>query len=160
MCYTEACQISVGGGEVWVVNSSDKIYRRTGVTANHAGGDWVEVGGALKQVNVSNGRVVGRNAQQKIYHRDTTSNGWEQVPGELTHISNHGSDWYVGVNASMHVYFKKYGGDWVKQGGELVQADVSGDRIWGVTKGQDIYTCGLDFTWTKIDGKLTNISVA
>ena len=90
--------ISVGGTEIWGVNSVDNIYKKT------ASGNWVNIGGKLKQVSVSDlNRVWGVNSGDNIYRRN--GNSWQQVGGKLKCVSV-GPSGVWGVNSGDNIYYR------------------------------------------------------
>ena len=90
--------ISVGGTEIWGVNSADNIYKKT------LTGNWVQIPGKLKQVSVSeNNRVWGVNSGDNIYRRN--GNSWQQVGGKLKCVSV-GQAGVWGVNSNDDIFYR------------------------------------------------------
>jgi len=106
-----AKQVSVGESGVWVVNSSDEIFYRTGTVGdiNTDGSGWTKVAGALKWISSGKGTVVGVNGGDSIYYRKAVSSSnptgtrWEKVSGKLMQIDVDG-DQVVGVNSVHNIY--------------------------------------------------------
>ena len=90
--------VSVGGTEIWGVNSADNIYKKS------LTGNWVNIGGKLKQISVSDlNRVWGVNSGDNIYRRN--GNSWQQVEGKLKCVSV-GQAGVWGVNSGDNIYYR------------------------------------------------------
>merc|ERR1712238_532039 len=109
---------------VWGVNSADYIYYRNGKN-----GSWINIGGRLKQVEVSRdgSHVWGVNSGDYIYYRNGKNGSWINIGGRLKNVSVSCDGSHVwGVNSAGYIYYRngKYG-SWINIAGRLKQASVS-----------------------------------
>lgn len=156
------------GGLVWGVNSSDDIYRRTGVShQNPIGSGWEKVEGKLKHVCLAaqpgaapgNFTVWGVNSQNNIYMKSgvtahSAGGPWQQVEGQLKQIHVDYAGAVIGVNANDDIYRRTgvspqhpAGTGWQQFEGKLkhisiapqLGADLGTSVIWGVNAQNNIY---------------------
>lgn len=75
-----AVEISAKGNELWVINSSQKIYRWDGKA-------WQLKPGAAVRVGASpDGWTWVVNSQNQIYRWNESKNAWDGMPGALVQI--------------------------------------------------------------------------
>ncbi|XP_046881807.1 fish-egg lectin-like isoform X1 [Hypomesus transpacificus] len=81
--------------------------------------------GALVQIDVGVGQVMGVNKDDSIFTRYGSS--WTQLPGKLKHVTV-GPAGVWGANRENHI-FKLVGTDWLNVPGLLKQIDAGGDQF-------------------------------
>nr|AHG59329.1 Lectin [Latimeria menadoensis] len=95
-----------------------------------------DISGYLRQIDVSNGQVVGVNTNEDIFTRYQQT--WVNIPGKLTHVTV-GPAGIWGVNKD-HEIFKLVGSSWQKVNGLLKQIDAGGDQfIAGANHYDDVF---------------------
>ncbi|XP_078697602.1 perivitellin-2 31 kDa subunit-like [Branchiostoma floridae x Branchiostoma belcheri] len=146
------------GQDVWGVDSSDRIFIRTGITSsNPTGTSWQQIAGGLKQIDVSSNAeaysVWGVNSRDRIFRRTMvtkctpTGAGWQMISGYLKFVST-GPAGVWGVNVHNNVYYRAgtYGNEgsagttWVQVREKHLKQVSSGDNIvWGVDNNDDVF---------------------
>ncbi|KAL5254989.1 hypothetical protein ACHWQZ_G014437 [Mnemiopsis leidyi] len=156
--------ISVGGNEIWGVNSASQIWKRTASTS------WVRIPGGLKQVSVSDkDHVWGVNSGDHIYRR--TGDAWQQVSGRLKVVSV-GQSGVWGVNSNDDIFYRTgtygdpdtQGTGWQHIGGKLKWISSGLDIVFGVNSNDHIYyRAGISpstpagTNWVGVPGKLSQV---
>ncbi|KAL5254986.1 hypothetical protein ACHWQZ_G014437 [Mnemiopsis leidyi] len=156
--------ISVGGNEIWGVNSASQIWKRTASTS------WVRIPGGLKQVSVSDkDHVWGVNSGDHIYRR--TGDAWQQVSGRLKVVSV-GQSGVWGVNSNDDIFYRTgtygdpdtQGTGWQHIGGKLSWISSGRNIVFGVNSGGLIfYREGISEQtpagtgWVRVPGALTQV---
>ena len=75
-----------GSKSLYGVNSDDKIYYSPSTDGN-----WQNIPGGLKQVDIDGTTVCGVNSSDKIYCKDNlTGSNWKNLPGKLKYVSVNG----------------------------------------------------------------------
>ncbi|XP_068099184.1 fish-egg lectin-like isoform X2 [Hyperolius riggenbachi] len=122
-------QIDAGAGEVYGVNSNDKIYR-------WVKNDWQLIPGNLKHVTVGPAGVWGVNSADQIFRFQ--NNKWMQVKGSMKQVDAGGPKFLAGVNANDNIYCLK------RSCTMSGVSDVSYAKLDGSIK---YYTCGSLGCW-------------
>ena len=138
---------------LWSIDHAGKVYTQSGL------GEWVLVGGNVKQISLCGDRVWGVDDSNENYK--FVNGRWTKFGSNLVQISCSGSSVW-GVNKSNGVFYldsndiwQHVGGDGVLGGHGLRQITTSGSEVWGVDANEDVfYRNGPSGTWTKIDGTL------
>lgn len=159
-------QISAGyGGEVWGVNSSNRVYKYNGASG------WTDyttnTGQLLKYVSVGQDGVVwGVDANNYVYRLNGCCS-WQSVAGRLKQISVGAGGEVWGVGTDDRIY-RRDGGSWVQPTPSSrlkhvsVGAGVDGGEVWGVNSSNNIYRYN-GINWTQIPrgstGGLKQVSV-
>lgn len=122
----------------------------------------IEIPGNLKQIDVSNGQVVGVNDEDQIFM--WFEHNWIQIDGALKHITV-GPAGIWGVNKDNSIY-RMVSGSWALMPGLLKQIDAGGDQfISGANANDDIFCLSKSgaipanlqsssLPWVHIEGKL------
>ena len=129
--------VSVGpNNRVWGVNGNNDIFMCKSIPCK---GDWQQVPGKLKQIDVNSSEVWGVNANDDIFKRGILG-GWKQVPGKLKYVSATNKR-VVGVNSSDAIFSCKQpcNGNWKKLEGSLKQIEVGAGALVGVNSADDIF---------------------
>jgi hypothetical protein len=126
-------------GKVWGVNTNNDIYTLK------ADGNWRQIDGKLKQIDVGPNEVWGVNANDDIFTRPNDGSGaWKNIPGKLKHVSV-SRDKIVGVNAQDNIFTcqQPCTGNWENIDGKLKQIDATSGadqvEIVGVNSSDDIF---------------------
>ena len=93
--------VSVSDGKLYGANSADDIYY-----SPNTNGEWSQISGKLKQVDINGNTVCGVNSSDQIYCKDDlTSSEWKQLPGSLKYVSVTGGNKLYGANSADDIYF-------------------------------------------------------
>ena len=160
-------------GELTVVSPS--LTYVWGVTINQQvftckrpcnGSDWYRPPGALVQLDVDDTDVWGVTELDGIYTRPIDGSGdWQNIPGELKHVSASGNGFIWGVSYLNAIFKceKPCIGNWVPVDGLLTQLDGGQNRVYGVSDFYEVFYRPVDGSgrWTKITGiQLQQISAS
>ncbi len=89
--------ITASTHHIWGVNQNHQIWR----CSRPCNGNWVQIGGALKQIDANDQEVWGVNRYDQIWKHPVDGSGsWTLVPGLLKHVSASGKGYIWGVNAA------------------------------------------------------------
>uniref|UniRef100_A0A8B9HB21 Fish-egg lectin-like n=1 Tax=Astyanax mexicanus TaxID=7994 RepID=A0A8B9HB21_ASTMX len=154
-------QIDAGNGQVFGVNSANKIYTLYS-------GTWTRLSGSLKHVSVGPAGVWGVNANNYIYRLD--NGDWVPVNGQLKQVDAGGMIFPAGVNMNDYVYCLQGGqaSSWTSLPGRLKYYSCGPNSCWGVSSGNHIYimkgvtsnTCAGSLNWENVSGALSMIEVS
>eukprot|EP00054_Salpingoeca_dolichothecata_P037309 m.10517 g.10517 ORF g.10517 m.10517 type:complete len:552 (-) comp7423_c0_seq1:108-1763(-) len=139
--------------EIYGVNGDDNVYKWNGES-------WDKLSGKLKYVSVgSDGTCYGVNADDVAYIRE--GDKWAKLPGKLRQIEVGSKDYVVGVNGANNVYrFNVQEGKWEQLPGSLTHVTVDNHgRIYGCNQASEIFRLTAQDTWSKLPGKLKNVTI-
>src|SRR5262249_49104319 len=68
--------LSIGGGEVWGINSSSQVFRFNSATQS----GWTQIPGALTSLAVGADGVWGINASQQVFQFNPATRAFVQIP--------------------------------------------------------------------------------
>ncbi len=125
---------------VWGVNGNDDIYRCT--VQGNCRGQWEQIPGKLKQIDVGSDSVWGVNSGNMIYTRPVDGTGqWTNVPGILKYVTV-GDQYIYGVNPDNMIYKckKPCVGGWELVPGALRQLEANNQEIIGTNANKEIYS--------------------
>jgi hypothetical protein len=142
--------IAVGSGQVWGINSLQKIYRWNGT-------GWMQIPGSLVRIAVGDdGQVWGINGLHNIYQWNGT--GWMQVPGSLVSIAVASDGQVWGTNEHQLIY-RWNGTAWTQIPGNLDSITAGASMVWGLRAGL-IYRQTM-MGWMQLDSaSLSTASIA
>merc|ERR1711990_20067 len=166
-------QISAGKNSLWGINRHGAIYCMT-PTVSRSGklsGRWQRVGGRLKQISASKDSDViwGVNPHGAVYYKLSRRHRWQKIPGTLAQIKV-GNRGVYGINNHGIIYFRKGTGrkpsspgcGWIRINqariGRLKNVAVGHNGIWGPPSRGYIYTRVPGGKWSRIVGKVAQIS--
>ncbi|MCA9694820.1 MAG: Cys-every-fifth RiPP peptide CefA [Myxococcales bacterium] len=138
-------------GEVWAIDASHRIFRRTGST-------WTQISGTLKQVSVgSPEHIWGVQGDGDIFR--WTGESWQKISGTLKQVAvaSDGAVW--GVQGDGDIFVRR-GDKWEQISGTLAQIAVGSRRnVWGVQADGDVFVRTGD-KWIKVATGLKQVSIA
>ena len=155
-------QVTASTNYFWGVDTKDFIY----MCKRPCNGNWRRIGGLLMQVDADDYEVWGVNKQNHIYKRPVDGSGnWKQIGGALNHVTASGNGYIWGVNKGGAIYrcAKPCNGAWKSVNGRLRQIDGGLERVYGVTRNNDVFTRPVDGSdrWRQIPGlKLKHITAS
>lgn len=154
------------GGNAWIVNNEQNIYR-------YNGSSFVQVSGKARDVAVgANGRVwiIGNDSVSggySIHRRKTDNSGWDRISGGGVRITvdASGNAWIVNNDDKIYQYGLKSDGTWGFIAISGLAKDISmgsTGRLWIIgtgtgTGGYDIYE-RVQGEWVKTTGRALRIS--
>ncbi|MEZ4429133.1 MAG: tectonin domain-containing protein [Nannocystaceae bacterium] len=138
-------------GEVWAIDASHRIFRRTGST-------WTQISGTLKQVSVgSPEHIWGVQGDGDIFR--WTGESWQKISGTLKQVAvaSDGAVW--GVQGDGDIFVRR-GDKWEQISGTLAQIAVGSRRnVWGAQTDGDVFVRTGD-KWIKVATGLKQVSIA
>uniref|UniRef100_A0A3B1JKL3 Fish-egg lectin-like n=1 Tax=Astyanax mexicanus TaxID=7994 RepID=A0A3B1JKL3_ASTMX len=154
-------QIDAGNGQVFGVNSANKIYTLYS-------GTWTQLSGSLKHVSVGPAGVWGVDANNYIHRLN--HGDWVPVNGQLKQVDAGGMISPAGVNMNDYIYCLQGGqaSSWTSLPGRLKYYSCGPNSCWGVSSGNQIYimkgvtsnTCAGSLNWENVSGALSMIEVS
>ena len=171
--------ISVGDSSIWGVNKHDRIYEMTDIVFDDEGKisnpKWARKEGGLDNVSVYSGVIWGVNSQDSIWFKSNSDAKWQKIPGGLKQIEI-GKFGVFGVNKNDNIFYRigtnnnpnSTGSGWQRLPGRLTYISSGESTAWGVNSSDLIWRMSditfdadgkIQFKWTRVDGKLKNISI-
>ena len=158
---THLKSVSATKNYIWGVNSSNHIH----ICNRPCTGNWRNIDGLLKQLDVNDYEIWGVNHNDHIYKRPVDGSGaWVRIGGLLKHVSASGDGYIWGVNSGDNIYKckKPCSGSWTGLDGRLKQIDGGPKYVYGVNSANHIYRRPVDGSgsWTQIPGSLKHVTAS
>ena len=171
--------ISVGESSIWGVSKHDRIYEMTDIVFDAEGKisnpKWTRIQGGLDNVSVYSGVIWGVSSADRIWFKSSSDAKWEQIPGALKQVEI-GKFGVFGVTKDDNIYYRigtnnnpnSTGSSWQRLPGRLTHISSGESTAWGVSPSNNIWRMSnisfdadgkIQFKWTKVNGKLKNISI-